>query len=191
MDNLADLTKYKNSPDIYITYTDVDKLGINPNPIDKTTPLGIYAYRLIDVFDAAMARNLPFSYRKYIQVFEGSGNILDLSQYTDYEEDLLKLSDLYGKKPFFINEDSLMDFFIRNEQHDHASSIWSVTRVLSRRIAILSHRPQHVVWNSVWRSLGYSGVLDIGAGIIHKLEESQAVFFSKTHCQVVDVLRNG
>jgi hypothetical protein len=193
MSLLDELLKYRYDPSIFITYTDVEKLGINPRPIDRSTPLGIYAYRLSRVWDGVIDRSLPFSYRKYIVTFRASGNILNLSEYGEgqYDTDLITLMGQYGERPFFIDENSFHDFVIRNEGKDYKTSIWQVTKALARRISIISHRPQDVVWNSIWRTMGYDGVYDPGYAIIHKLEPTQAVFFSKTPCRVVDLITIG
>lgn len=44
-----------------------------------------------------------------------------------------------------------------------------------------------ILWNKVFRDLGYDGVADkMGEGIIHPAEPTQAVFFDSTKLQVID-----
>lgn len=175
-------------PDVFVTYTNISKLGINPQPIDKTSPLGIYAYSLKQSWDDVQARSLPFSHRQYAYAFRMTGYLnLARYQHSDYNNDIVTLVERYGKAPFFQDADGIMEFIMRNERSKIAESIWEITRALSRRIAILSKRPAHVVWNSVWRTLGYTGVYDAGLSIIHKLEPQQAVFFSRSGIEILDM----
>ena len=43
------LKEYKDDPNIYISFTDIDKLGINPQS-GYNTPLGIYTYPLKEIW---------------------------------------------------------------------------------------------------------------------------------------------
>ena len=44
------LKPYANKDDYYISFTEIDKLGINPRSGYKDTPLGIYGYPLKEVW---------------------------------------------------------------------------------------------------------------------------------------------
>ena len=44
------LAKYVNDPDVYISFTDIDKIGINPRSVYET-PLGIYTYPLKEFYE--------------------------------------------------------------------------------------------------------------------------------------------
>ena len=41
--------KYKNDPDVYISFTTIDKIGINPRSV-YNTPNGIYCYPLREFY---------------------------------------------------------------------------------------------------------------------------------------------
>ena len=102
------LSKYADNPSIYITFTDLPKVGINPQ-YNFDTPAGIYAYPLQATWDEFVNDDLPFaSDRKYVQVLQSQGNIKDVSDYKDgdFEKDKAKLIELYGDK--FKNDASFL-----------------------------------------------------------------------------------
>jgi hypothetical protein len=95
------LLKYKDNPNVYISMTDIPKLGLNP--LSKfDTPLGIYCYPLKEVWAAydfdthKSVKKLPYvSKATYIQVLEwnGKGKFMDVADYseTDLKEDIKQL----------------------------------------------------------------------------------------------------
>lgn len=115
------LLKYKDNPNIHISFTEINKIGINPSsPYD--TPLGIYCYPLQKVWqyykiDAKKSlASLPFqSQTKYIQVLEWNGKgkfIKDLATtYTDADlrNDIKAIKDLYPNKLFNDNIEDIDD----------------------------------------------------------------------------------
>jgi hypothetical protein len=56
--------------------------------------------------------------------------------------------------------------------------LWNLTRIAA------AEKPNR--WSAIWRALGYDGALDMGRGIIHNAEKTQAVFFAKN---VVDHIK--
>jgi tRNA(Ser,Leu) C12 N-acetylase TAN1 len=100
------LKKYANDPDIYISFTQIDKIGINPGSIWHT-PNGIYTYPLKEYFDKNPNETLirlifPFASNKdYINILKKNCNtfVNDMSKdYTDADlkKDIKKLRDLYS-----------------------------------------------------------------------------------------------
>jgi hypothetical protein len=106
------LLKYKDNPNIFISFTEINKIGINPSsPYD--TPLGIYCYPLQKIWQhykidiKKSLDSLPFqSHTKYIQVLEWNGNgnfIKDLATTyndSDLRKDIKSIKDLYPDKIF-------------------------------------------------------------------------------------------
>lgn len=100
------LLKYKDNPNVYISMTDLPKLGINP--MSKwNTPIGIYCYPLKAVWDEyhfdknKSLKKLPYvADARYIQVFEwnGKGKLLDVDNYSeeDLKNDIEKIKELYS-----------------------------------------------------------------------------------------------
>jgi len=102
------LEPYKNDPDIYISYTKIQKIGINPSSTFNT-PNGIYTYPLKEIwkeFDKSSERVDVGHFtdgRPYIWILKQSCNkfVNDLKKdYTsaDYDKDMLKIRNLYSKK---------------------------------------------------------------------------------------------
>jgi hypothetical protein len=54
------LAKYKDDPDIYISFTYVDKVGINPRSTFNT-PLGIYTYPLKEMWKDIVNDTIPYA----------------------------------------------------------------------------------------------------------------------------------
>lgn len=72
---------------LFISFTSIDKLGINPNS-SYETPLGIYAYPISYVINTTNTtdnmNNLPFAGEEpYANIFSATGNIVDLDDITD------------------------------------------------------------------------------------------------------------
>ena len=103
------LKKYKDNPDIYITFTDLNKVGIKPIT-DYDTPNGIYTYPLKEIWKQNIDKykntwNIPYAARReYIHVLEYNGKtkfLEDMSKnYTkdDYNKDIVKIKDIFFKR---------------------------------------------------------------------------------------------
>jgi hypothetical protein len=105
------LLPYKDNPNVFIHFSDYNKLGLNPLS-EFATPLGIYGYPLKDIWkrydidDAKSFKYLPFaSDRQFIIVYSwnGKGTFINDMQHlynnNTLKEDILKLKKLYSKKP--------------------------------------------------------------------------------------------
>jgi hypothetical protein len=67
---LQELEKYKNDPNIFIHFTDIQKLGINPN-FKYSRPMGIYGYNLQVYLNSIRNQHNAFAtQRKYVYVFK-------------------------------------------------------------------------------------------------------------------------
>ena len=103
------LEKYKDDPDIYISFSNIPKIGINPKS-DFNTPLGIYTYPLKEIWKQRIGnrketKDVPFAGdRKYIFILRSKNKkkfVNDMyKDYTskDYDTDMDKLRKLYGVK---------------------------------------------------------------------------------------------
>jgi len=102
------LKKYSTDPNIYVSFTDIKKIGIKPKS-GFNTPLGIYTYPLMEIWNNIEkhkdASKVPFAGdRKYIFVLRSKNKkkfIKDMyKDYTskEYDDDMDKLRKLYGTK---------------------------------------------------------------------------------------------
>lgn len=186
---------------LFITYTSLDKVGINPSSI-YGTPNGIYCYTLS--YYSSVKGNVPFvsTDPKYVTVFSAdSSKMLKISDVTRIEYDnliskLTKINDEYkakldlsghvnsglfnlGDLLNIANKDAIVKSF--------GGVLWNVIRLLSIEVAEFEKLQTNVnVWSRLITRLGYIGVIDECAGIIHKNEECQAVVFSKSEITVID-----
>lgn len=191
------LSRYVLRPNMFVTFTNIEKLGINPRTEHTSTPIGIYAYPLPEAY--AMMENKLVSFagdRKYICLFEGMGDLLDLQSYdtSDYERDMDGLAEQWYL--LSDNEDFAMNLLVtwEGEMSDRyplpGMALWKLIERISNRAERLYHRDAMVISNSMYRALGYSGIIDHGGSIIHVHEPTQALFFAKNACRTVEFIIN-
>lgn len=194
---------YLDNDNAFISFTAIDKLGINPMS-KYQTPIGIYAYPLVrsveeyDLTDAVIKKHgfrnqFPFaSEAPYFWIFESTDYdsllILSKAYYTktNYLKDVKKLEEHYTNTapedvPFSF--DDFMDQAESNARiKTFAGYLWNVSRCAAAEWNANATRTNPVQWNKLFREvLGYSGAVDTDAdGIIHPSEPLQAVFFSKS-----------
>lgn len=169
-------------PNSYVHYSDLNKLGINPQS-SFDTPIGLYGYPLTPAYVQKLraGRGADFARdRKYAHVFRPreSDTVLDLRRYdaARYSEDVEELRrrmkggvwNLPGKRAVFddVVTRAEADALVRTP----AGMLWNLTRLLADK----DPRRWTVILS---KKLAYTGVRDDGAGIIHENEPAQAVFF--------------
>lgn len=180
------LEPYKDKHSHYITFSDVEKIGINPQSTFNDTPLGLYAYPLKEIWPYLEANKVPFaSDRKYVILFTANHpQLKEIQDYDDYtlKRDIDKIRKLYLD---FIEEKTRLPFdsFIeqcigiaKESKNKPMASLWAITRVLAN---LKNTARPHIAWNTIFREIGYMGFTDRrGYSIIHENEPIQAVFFS-------------
>ena len=172
----------------YISFTVIDKLGINPRS-PYNTPLGIYAYPgeyvmnfigpINSMWDLPFAGNSPFA-----NIFSAKGNVVELTRLSNddlnnYYQKIIQICPNNLKKSIedIINNSS-EKARIRNI---NGGKFWYVTMKISKLLANIPEwgtSNNSISWNKLFRSIGINGCTDAGRGIIHPSEPSQAVFFS-------------
>jgi hypothetical protein len=188
---------YAQHGDAYVTFTKVDKLGINPRS-DYNTPLGIYAYPIKYVIDEE--GDVPFAGNNpYIQVFLPPSEGLWVMDKFDkaVTHHLLAGLDKLGIKP----SPQLINATQTNKQwyglydscyaHLHDEPDWGGFEKYHDEEDGGSGDPRlSMLVRKVLMASGYRGVVDPGNGIMHINEENQAVFFIKSDLKHIDVIRN-
>lgn len=169
-------------PNLFVSFTAMDKLGINPQSRYET-PLGIYSYPAKYVVSKTKGgkemTSLPFAGEQpYVNLFRVRGNIINIkgftsSEYSQYLEELKKV---------WQETDYIDKLEQQSEKASRSKSIggrfWYITWELSNHIGNQKKKSPSITWNWLFRSIGIDGVVDTGAGIIHTAEPTQAVFFS-------------
>jgi hypothetical protein len=187
------------------------KVGINPRTQHHTTPAGIFAYPLAPMWDAIVEDRVPFgAQRPFVQVLRARGPVLNLAEYTAeaLDHDIAKLKPVLSliAKAKGLPLAKLLARW-RGEVATAAGpgvQFWSIVRqaansLSAQRLGRLGDEDFNLAsalakspatWNGLLRRLGYSAILDGGAGVIHATEPHQVVFLSKNALEVVDTIRN-
>ena len=190
---------------MFISFTGIDKLGINPQS-HYNTPLGIYAYPAKYASDTMGLNDnptaLPFAGdQPYANLFNVSGNIIDVSNMSLVQNVVYgrRVSELWAKisgKSWKESVDEVES--IINDAEDNAKfrafpggQFWYTTmRVSENLLAKKWGVKASVAWNKLFRLLDIDGVIDQGVGIIHTSEPTQAIFFSIKPIQNVQQVYN-
>lgn len=192
------LEKIAGVRNLFVSFTKLDKLGINPKS-KYDTPLGIYAYPAEYVVDRARERfsmdaALPFAGdQPYANTFSVTGNIINLVTMTYQEEQEIyeKLYSVLSEFPH-INDSAFEHIVttpIKNARFPAlpGGRVWYVTYTLSREVSYSRHA---IAWNKIFRLIGIDGCVDTGRGIIHPNEPAQAVFFAISAIKNIKRLEN-
>lgn len=187
------LEKHKDNPNAHISYTTINKIGINPKSKFPDTPLGVYAYPLKQVWndlESEGVSNVPFaaSSAKYVFVLEEKSKpIVDVSDYkrSDLKRDMQKISDTMSdetyEKSLAVTETMLNTKL--NKTKDP---------FLFLRIFLYKSSGKHLAgpfMSKTLLELGYSGFSDRkGKGYIHSAEPVQSFFMSSRYYRVLEVI---
>lgn len=185
---------------LFVSFTAVDKLGINPKSTFNT-PIGIYAYPVDFVVKHAGTEkamtSMPFAGENpYVNLFNASGNIINVTTMSAAEVDQYyqALVELWVKTSGKDRKASVseMESIIENAATlarfpgYPGGRLWYVTMIAAGQLfsPVWGIKPP-IAWNKLFRAIGIDGAVDYlenlkeqGAGIIHPGEKSQSVFFT-------------
>ena len=196
---------------IVVTFTTVDKIGINPQSLYKT-PIGIYFYPLDYVIENKM--NVPFA---------GDAPFINVCQLTRPH----KILHMHNKEPqkgmeklAFVPKEILNSIDISdNRLRSDYSQLWLTTMELSKLPNILQkktnevflfkkiksaisqfvpadvyespkNRNSPVLWNRYLRDADIDGFVDHGTGTIHPQEPTQGVVLLANAIKRIHVIPN-
>lgn len=192
------LLQYQGKPNMFVSFTELDKLGINPRTT-YSTPVGVYSYPLEYVLSRAKERggdiftSVPFAATaKYINVFQANrGNIVKMSSYHNADNDMRKLKNWHDGLKY---KPKAFDEYVNQVKryNNQAELIWKLVYVIVKDYAP-SGRKTAIKTNMIFHKvLGWDGAIDDkNQGIIHEYEPTQAVFFSTRPIKVMDRIANG
>jgi len=168
---------------IYVHYTDIEKIGINPKSDWHETPRGIYAYSpSYDDEGEVHAKWKPKHQEntKYVYVLQTKPNtrLLNFKDYTlkQFKEDFEKLGGEWEDKYSEYDSENLSRVIYSQTMYSKQNT--RSTTASAKRSEIF------------YRVLGYDGLEDPGFGIIHKNERSQTVFFHTGAFKVLKLLKD-
>lgn len=170
---------------LFISMTELDKLGINP-AYGSGTPVGLYSYPsdyVIKVANKTMD-DLPYAGdQPYINIFRIKNpdkiiylNSISQEQCQYYIDKLKKI----------VGEDRVTRAQMSTGLIQHpGKALWNITLNVAKKFP-----NTWVMWNTLFRKLGVDGCVDDGEGIIHLHEMTQSVFFSTNAIILIDRLKN-
>jgi len=175
----------QNNDDMYVSFTSVKKLGINPNNI-YNTPTGIYSYPLDYVAsiieNKGSIKSLPYaSERPYAWVLKLNGNKLDISSYKNGEVDSKKLQE-YAKFKGII---------FTNEYIHTGIQLFSDVQYIAKKLSKNENSTKTLIGAIMSKVLGYDFCVDHGSGIIHENEPYQCVIYNPRCIVAKQLLNNG
>lgn len=202
------LRRYKDNPKMYLHTTNLQKVGIFPrSTASHDLPAGIYAYRLMDIWEDTIERWNSGEYQRGLEFLPYTGGdhlfVLesdidpdfphDYSQ-QDLNADIVKLKKLFGFPDERIKRLERTAETNLNFQECPAGYLWGMTKAIAAGIdhEFDQYTPVNTMrWNTLLRRLGYVGFNDPGVGVIHGAEPTQAVFLTAAAFRVVDhMLKN-
>lgn len=209
-DATTDTIPGSNIKNLFVSFTDLDKLGINPTS-KYNTPIGIYAYPAKYVLNKIGKKDstekLPFAGDKpWINIFRANGNIVDLKNIdsSEYREYLKTLGAEFidkkipAKDYIHLYNEARMG----STNKTYKGILWYFTKLLADYIdqqtvdkTKLNTRTvaksASVIWQSILRkTLKIDGMIDNGNRIIHENEPTQAVFFNPAAIEIVKRIPN-
>ena len=185
------LSKYFDKDNIFLSFQDVNKIGINPRP-SHGTPVGFYAYPLISFEqklkqfkqkDQEINSVFPYGeYRQYIKVFTTTSEPLNIMDYNSFEEDKQKLVSMFNEE--------IINNCIRHDKAKQGqfAQIYDLTYRLT--LMYSGGKEMHFVWNKLLRKVGLNDLVDYGNGIIHGMERAQALFLTTKNIKPLETIEN-
>lgn len=185
------LEKYKDDSSYFVTFTAIEKVGINPKNA-FSTPIGVYAYNLKDLWkDWASGDDFFGKDRPYVNLLKlKTDSILDIENYKLKGEDLDMLRSKYkGSIPF----EDLIRMFQEDEGSIYHSKndgdiLWKLSEAVASSQSLEeggNEKSFTVKWNKLLRDMGYKAVID-KQSTIHLLQSSQAVFLTPASYSLVE-----
>jgi len=185
-DNIFDIVKKYDKSNHFIHFTDIPKLGINPQYRFGRSPLAIYGYPVHYVIEQNFSVN--FINRDYYFIFETSSNkVFDLSKEEPNLEELKnKVIDFFKnkftkKRIVSVNQVLKPNNLSVDEEIHTNEHLYSRIKSILETEEISSYK-KGLLWNSLFRHLGFDIILDPGMRIIYsgKGEEFQVAVLNPT-----------
>lgn len=194
------LHAYADDPDVFISFANVEKLGINPQS-EWYDPFAIYAYPIGQIMEQLEQHMYPWAAtRPVAYLIRAEGNMVELGDYTDADLDMAIERIISKFRPMLINDavENNEEFFyslflswMERWADNPGKALWWVTgRLASYVERHHPHRDSRMVWNSMFRSIGIDSVVDRGQSIISTNEPAQGVFFSRQSFRIIEALYN-
>lgn len=180
--SFQNILKYKNKKNIYIHFTDLNKLGVNPKK-GHHDPYGIYFYPenfIIDQINEGTDFQYGFSMKYYFICQVDISNFLNLNKIKNID-DINKIFKQAGYLDIF-HKINFGDIKGRYDQ-----KFWKVLDSLNvspEKRTNLKNIPQ-IKWNTFFSKLSYDGLID-NKSVINGNEPEQIVVFNKKTIKILE-----
>jgi hypothetical protein len=161
-----------------VTMTNLPKVGINPLSTFSETPLGVYFYPAEYYLSEVKGKRqlLPYQHRaKYIHILRFTTNkilYIDDIQRSEVVALINQLGAITGEQDFVNKMYKESEF--KATVPTPGGQLWYVTEKLKNKIYLGRRNARAaVIWNWLFRQLGYDVVIDSGSGIIFENEPAQ------------------
>lgn len=184
-DQLYEYALNNSNKKYHVTFTQLEKVGVNPKSIHNETPNAVYTYPLYSPiiksqFEGSSTDDLSYIFpyannTKYVNILVQLKPLMDVSKYTDehFQNDVKKMG---------IPKDELISKFGQDLAYaEHPfEKLWIVTQDDNTN-----------KWSKNLLNIGYNGFSDVtGMGLIYKAEPIQAFFLKPDAYKVVDRFNN-
>ena len=185
------LEKYKDDPSIYVSFSPIPKLGINPIS-NWSTPQGIYFYPLSSMYSPyrSFSDTVPYAGdRPYMFIVRSKVKLTNVKDYSsnDLNKDKENIVNVFGKDVF----NKIMKIVDKSEMNltKPISLLWLMGGIYSRYIDNDSNTSMTHKYTSFFKKLGYNGFDDRdGYGTISVGEPKQSVFFSTKDFEILEMI---
>ena len=195
---LDQLEPYSKDPEYFVSFTTIEKIGINPKNA-FSTPIGVYAYNLQKLWpDWIHGDDFFGKDRPYVNLIKlNTDKICNIGTYTFNTQDFNKLKKIYNSlKPQenfenFVQErrEAISNQTNLYSRDSDGALLWDLTNNIALMLAGSNNKSFTVRWNKLFRHLGYDVIID-NTSVIHLLQSSQAVFFVPGSYKLVKRLVN-
>lgn len=179
---------------VFVSYTQLPKLGINPNSSNISTPAGVFAYPLHLIWSDIEndLTNVPWPFKpQYMYIFRSTTPIMNVRNFNskDLKAAIRRLHGITGwfkKIPYSSDEPGEPGFL--SSFHAIMEYTKKMALQVQNRAGIRSHPKTYAfTWNRLMKkATGYDSFVDPGFGIIHSHEPTQAMFLNPSKLQVID-----
>ncbi|MEM4396743.1 MAG: hypothetical protein QXR30_03740 [Candidatus Woesearchaeota archaeon] len=197
------LDSLSNRDDVYIHFSNIEKLGINPVQFYSSTPAGIYAYPLKSSWKKYRKDLTLYPYAKerdFIYLIFVKPNIRKMiASEPISEETKRRLQDYFEKKfdnDYYIKKDIIYTDYKENLS-DYFEKFWksssytngNLIRKISETFEKLNLKPSHM--NYFYRKiLGFDMVFDDDTGNIHMSEPLQVAILNPKIIEKYEIYEN-
>jgi hypothetical protein len=193
------LLKYANNPKTAVSFSPIQKIGINPQS-DWDTPNGVYAYQINQYKSALQGKDniegvFPFgSERPYVFVLDSrASNPLDFDKNIP-DADFDKYIQ-FIKNHFKVDDEAIGTFLtprMKSRFPTNSQQLYYIVRRL-----LLNEGGGTVTtgmtnkFNKILRTFGFDAVVDNGHGVLHSgMEPIQVVYLTPSAYAIKDVFQN-